>query len=97
MIAIWFVWSYGALIQSRAWQRLSFAMLPALVGAMCACTWHFFDNPLSLEWLVVLQASMTFLGNTALCGAAWLIWRQTRPAPDPTGPGSLPASKVDDL
>jgi hypothetical protein len=53
-------------------------MLPALVSAMCACTWHFFDNPESLEWIVTLQAAMTVVGNFTLCAAAWWIWRSAR-------------------
>ena len=53
-------------------------MLPALVSAMCACTWHFFDNLESLEWVVTLQAAMTVVGNFTLCGAAWWIWRSAR-------------------
>ncbi|HAJ64483.1 MAG TPA: hypothetical protein DCP31_38990, partial [Cyanobacteria bacterium UBA8543] len=48
------------------------------VSAMCACTWHFFDNLESLEWLVTLQAAMTVLGNFTLCAAAWWIWRSSR-------------------
>jgi hypothetical protein len=55
-------------------------MLPALISAMCACTWHFFDNPESLEWLVTLQATMTFVGNFTLLAAAWWIWRSTQSA-----------------
>lgn len=27
------------------WRWLALAMLPALVSAMAACTWHLFDNP----------------------------------------------------
>jgi len=49
-------------------QALSLAMLPALVSAMCACTWHFFDNPESLEWLVTLQATMTLVATSILGG-----------------------------
>jgi hypothetical protein len=75
--AIWLIWRYGEITGDRHWGYLSFAMLPALIGAMCACTWHFFDNPLSLEWLVTLQASMTILGNFTLCLAAWLIWKSS--------------------
>jgi hypothetical protein len=52
-------------------------MLPALVSAMCACTWHYFDNAESLEWLVTLQATMTLVGNFTLWAAAFLIWRST--------------------
>lgn len=76
--AIWLVWTYSQVKHNRAWRMLAFAMLPALVSAMCACTWHLFDNPADLEWLVTLQALMTLLGNIALCAAAWWIWRSGR-------------------
>ena len=33
-------------------------MLPALVSAMAACTWHLFDNSADLQGLVVLQAGL---------------------------------------
>ncbi len=80
--AIWLIWTYGTVSQNRAWWGLSFAMVPALVSAMCACTWHFFDNPDSLEWLVTLQATMTVVGNCTQMVAAWWIWR-TAPATEP--------------
>ena len=73
--AIWLIWTYGEVSSDRSWFALSLAMLPALVSAMCACTWHFFDNSQSLEWLVDLQALMTVIGNCTLCAAAWWIWR----------------------
>jgi hypothetical protein len=71
--AIWFIWRYGEVSGDRSWGWLSLAMLPALVSAMCACTWHFFDNLPSLEWLVTLQAAMTVVGNCTLCAAAAVI------------------------
>ncbi|MGB6169027.1 MAG: DUF2499 domain-containing protein, partial [Geitlerinemataceae cyanobacterium] len=43
-VAIVLIWQYGELMKNPAWKALSLAMLPALVSAMCACTWHFFDN-----------------------------------------------------
>ena len=76
--AIWLIWTYGEVSGNRAWWALSLAMLPALISAMCACTWHFFDNPESLEWLVTLQATMTLVGNFTLLAAAWWIWRSTQ-------------------
>ena len=76
--AIWLIWTYGEAKGDRSWRALSFGMLPALVSAMCACTWHFFDNLESLEWLVTIQAAMTVLGNFTLCAAAWWIWRTAR-------------------
>ncbi len=81
--AIWLIWSYGDITGNRYWWALSCAMFPALVSAMCACTWHFFDNPESLDWLVTLQASMTVLGNVTLCAAAWWIWRCSRESDQP--------------
>ena len=77
--AISFVWIYGEVTRDRHWWGLACAMLPALVSAMCACTWHFFDNAESLEWLVTLQASMTVVGNCTLCMAAWWICNGTQP------------------
>lgn len=76
--AIWFIWTYGDVSKNRAWWGLSIAMLPALVSAMCACTWHFFDNAQSLEWLVTLQAAMTVVGNVTLLIAAWWIWQSAK-------------------
>jgi chromate transport protein ChrA len=73
--AIWLVWSYGEVTHNKAWRALSLGMLPALVGAMCACTWHFFENSLDLEWLVTLQATMTVVGNCTLFLAAWWMVR----------------------
>lgn len=73
--AIWLIWTYGELTKNRAWWGLAVAMLPALVSAMCACTWHFFDNPDSLRWVVTTQATMTLVGNVTLLMAGWWIWR----------------------
>jgi chromate transport protein ChrA len=78
MAAIWLIWTYAEVSQNRAWRSLSLGMLPALVSAMCACTWHFFDNLAALEWLVTLQAAMTVVGNFTLCAAGWWIWRSSR-------------------
>lgn len=77
-LAIWLVWQYAEVVGNLYWRTLSFAMLPALVSAMCACTWHFFDNDLSLQWLVTLQASMTVVGNCTLFIAAWLIYANSK-------------------
>jgi hypothetical protein len=74
--AMWLIWQYGTITSDRYWWSLSLAMFPALISAMCACTWHFFDNTPTLEWLVTLQALMTVVGNVTLCLAAWLIWKE---------------------
>jgi hypothetical protein len=78
--AIWLIWRYAEISGEWFWRALSFGMLPALIGAMCACTWHFFDNADSLIWLVTVQAAMTVLGNCTCCVAAWWIWRSAKQA-----------------
>lgn len=89
--AIWLIWIYGELTRNRAWWGLSLAMLPALVSAMCACTWHFFDNPPTLDWLVTLQAAMTVVGNVTLMLAAWWLWKQRDRIPASDGKWQLSA------
>lgn len=78
--AIFLIWQYGEVMRDRTWRVFSWGMLPALVGAMSACTWHFFDNAPQLEWLVMVQASATVFGNCTLCAAAWWIYRTHKPA-----------------
>jgi hypothetical protein len=51
-------------------------MLPALISAMAACTWHLFDNARELKGLVVFQATTTLIGNGTLALAAWNLARQ---------------------
>jgi hypothetical protein len=60
----------------RAWSWLALAMVPALISAMAACTWHLFDNAAELQGLVVLQAGTTLLGNGCMALAAWNLARQ---------------------
>jgi hypothetical protein len=78
IMAIWLVWTYGEVTKNPAWRVLAWGMIPALVSAMCACTWHFFDNLESLQWLVTLQASSTVIGNCTLCLGAWWIWYSSK-------------------
>ncbi|MGA0197593.1 MAG: DUF2499 domain-containing protein [Prochlorotrichaceae cyanobacterium] len=82
LLGILLIWRYATVIQNLAWRSLAWAMLPSLGSAMCACTWHFFDNTPSLEWLVLLQASLTMVGNCTLMLAGWWIWRSTRISTD---------------
>jgi hypothetical protein len=76
--AIVLVVQFAAITQRPAWRSLAWGMLPALVSAMCACTWHFFDNAVSLNWLVTLQAATTLMGNCTMMAAAIWIWRQSK-------------------
>ncbi|ESQ55066.1 hypothetical protein EUTSA_v10026321mg [Eutrema salsugineum] len=67
------VWKYGERKGYESWKGLSWAMVPLLGGALCACTWHFFYNDESLEVLVALQGALTVIGNITLCIAAFRI------------------------
>lgn len=49
IVAISLVWQYGGRKGRESWRGLAWGMLPLLVGAMCACTWHFFYNSPKLE------------------------------------------------
>ncbi len=80
--AIWLIWTYSRVSRNPAWRALAFGMLPSLISAMSACTWHFFDNAPHLEWLVTLQATMTVVGNITLCLAGWWIWRSAKVKPN---------------
>lgn len=74
--AMFLVWQFGR--DRPHWRWLAWGMLPALVGAMSALTWHFFDNTTELEWIVTVQAAMTLLGNCTMAIAAYVIWTASR-------------------
>ena len=76
LVAMGSVVALGRLRGEGGWRWLALAMLPALLSAMAACTWHLYDNNPSLDGLVVLQAACTTLGNIALALAAWNLLRQ---------------------
>ena len=54
---------------------LSLAMVPNLIGAMCAITWHIYDTQEILYGLVSLQGIFTFIGNSTLAIAAIIIYK----------------------
>ena len=54
---------------------LSLAMVPNLIGAMCAITWHIYDNHENLYGLVSLQGIFTSIGNSTLALAAIIIFK----------------------
>ena len=56
---------------------LSIAMIPNLIGAMCAITWHIYDNQTVLYGLVTLQGIFTFIGNSTLALATFVIYKKS--------------------
>jgi hypothetical protein len=81
VLAMLAIQRWGLSRGERAWSWLALAMVPALISAMAACTWHLFDNAAELKGLVVLQAGTTAIGNGAMAVAAWNIYRQSRLQP----------------
>lgn len=75
VLAMAAIQSWGLRRGEGGWRWLALAMLPALMSAMAALTWHVFDNSLELKGLVVLQAGLTTLGNAALALASWNLLR----------------------
>jgi uncharacterized BrkB/YihY/UPF0761 family membrane protein len=70
-LAIAAILRWGERRREPEWRWLALAMVPALLSAMAACTWHLFDNSEALRGLVVFQAGTTLVGNVALAAAAW--------------------------
>jgi len=56
---------------------LSLSMIPNLIGAMCAITWHIFDNQSELYGLVTLQGIFTMIGNSTLALAVFHIYKRS--------------------
>ena len=85
-LATWFIhlatlleWTLAILVinkistssNNKSINWLAIAMLPNLSSAMTAITWHIFDNTEELKGLVVIQAGLTVIGNTAMAIAAY--------------------------
>ena len=82
VVAILAIGGHGLRRGEGGWRWLALAMVPALVSAMAACTWHLFDNAAELKGLVILQAAFTALGNLALAAAVWNLLRHQEPDPE---------------
>ena len=52
-------------------------MIPNLIGAMCAITWHIYDNQYALYGLVTVQGIFTLIGNSTLALASFAIFKKT--------------------
>ena len=52
-------------------------MIPNLIGAMCAITWHIYDNPMQLYGLVTLQGIFTTIGNSTLAAASFYLYKNS--------------------
>jgi len=73
LIAMNLVWKYAEVTDNEKWKGLTWGMLPLHASGICACTYHFFYNPSSLQFLVAMQAGFTLLGNLTCAIAAFRI------------------------
>lgn len=67
------IWNFSESTGNEKWKGLTWGMLPLHASGICACTYHFFYNPSSLQYLVTSQAGLTLLGNITLAIAAYRI------------------------
>jgi Protein of unknown function (DUF2499)/Protein of unknown function (DUF3593) len=73
LVAMELVWKFSQVTQNEKWKGLTWGMLPLHASGICACTYHFFYNPSSLQFLVTMQAGFTLLGNITCMIAAFRI------------------------
>ena len=75
IFAIFVIYKISTYKEYNLFFWFSIAMIPNLIGAMCAITWHIYDNQDSLYGLVTLQGLFTLIGNSTLAIAAIKIFK----------------------
>ncbi len=78
VVAIFVINKISQFSSYKSFFWLSLAMIPNLIGAMCAITWHIYDNQTELYGLVSLQGLFTLFGNTTLAIASIHIYKMTK-------------------
>eukprot|EP00804_Cyclotella_cryptica_P001203 CCRYP_021064-RA/>CCRYP_021064-RA protein AED:0.08 eAED:0.08 QI:24/1/1/1/1/1/3/1546/560 len=73
LFAMDLIWKFAETTSNPKWKGLTWGMLPLHASGIAACTYHFFYNPSSLQFLVELQAFFTLLGNITCAIAAYRI------------------------
>ncbi|KAK9807762.1 hypothetical protein WJX72_008503 [[Myrmecia] bisecta] len=68
------MWRYAEVTGNPRWKGMTWGMMPLLGGAMSACTYHFFYNATELDFLVAVQAGLTWIGNATCWWAAYRIY-----------------------
>jgi len=73
LFAMSLIWDFAETTGNEKWKGLTWGMLPLHASGIAACTYHFFYNPSSLQFLVSTQAGLTLLGNITVAIAAYRI------------------------
>ena len=76
IVAIFIVIKIASYNEYKYFFWLGIAMLPNLIGAMCAITWHIYDNQIQLYGLVTLQGIFTTIGNSTLAAASFYLYKK---------------------
>ena len=63
LVAMGLVWRMAEASGNPRWKGLTWAMIPSHSSGVYACVYHFFYNAPSLQFVVLLQAALTLLGN----------------------------------
>ena len=77
IVAIFIVNQIGSYNEFKKYYWFGLAMIPNLIGAMCAITWHIYDNSMQLYGLVTLQGLFTIIGNSTLAAASFYLYKNT--------------------
>ena len=77
IVAIFVINNISSYKKYKSFFWLGLAMIPNLIGAMCAITWHIYDNPIQLYGLVTLQGIFTTLGNSTLAIASIYLYKKS--------------------
>eukprot|EP00565_Helicotheca_tamesis_P003086 CAMPEP_0185742088 /NCGR_PEP_ID=MMETSP1171-20130828/39297_1 /TAXON_ID=374046 /ORGANISM="Helicotheca tamensis, Strain CCMP826" /LENGTH=558 /DNA_ID=CAMNT_0028414087 /DNA_START=58 /DNA_END=1735 /DNA_ORIENTATION=- len=73
LFAMAIIWQFAETTDNPKWKGLTWGMLPLHASGIAACTYHFFYNSSSLQFLVEMQAGLTLLGNITVAIAAYRI------------------------
>ena len=77
IVAIFVINHISSYKKYKSFFWLGLAMIPNLIGAMCAITWHIYDNTIQLYGLVTLQGIFTTLGNSTLAIASIYLYKKS--------------------
>lgn len=67
------IWKFAETTGNEKWKGMTWGMIPSHASGIAACTYHFFYNPSTFQFLVTTQAGLTLLGNITLAIAAYRI------------------------
>ena len=73
LVAMGLVWRIGLASGNPRWKGLTWAMIPSHSSGVAACAYHIFYNAPDLQFVVLLQAALTLLGNCTLAFAAYRL------------------------